>query len=188
MSSSTQKVRIIGGTLRRTPLPVVDAPGLRPTPDRIRETLFNWVHHLWQGQYADKAVLDLFAGTGALGFEAASRGAYHVQLVESNPIALQNLRMVRDKLNLPQVRIHNHDALLVLRRMDASRFDLILLDPPFDTPLLEKATPFLSNILKAGGLVYIESNQPQSLPEEEFELIRSSKAGMVYFHLFERKA
>src|SRR5690606_37658668 len=67
-------VRIVGGDYRKTPIPVVDAPGLRPTPDRVRETLFNWLHHFWDGEYSQKRVLDLFAGSGELGFEAASRG------------------------------------------------------------------------------------------------------------------
>lgn len=179
-----QKVRIIGGALKRTYIPIADVPGLRPTSDRVRETLFNWIQHLWQGQYADKAVLDLFAGSGGLGFEAASRGVAHVQMVESNPKALQNLRAIRDKFNLSHVRIHSHDAMLVLSRMDASRFDLVMLDPPFQSDLLEQVKPFLPSITKPGGLVYIESATPQTLPES-FHLIRASKAGMVYFHLFE---
>lgn len=183
-SNTPQKIRIIGGDLKRTQIPVVDIPGLRPTPDRVRETLFNWIHHLWQGYYNDKSVLDLFAGSGALGFEAASRGVQHVQMVESHPKALQNLRTTRDKLKLEHVRIHSHDALKVLERMDASRFDLIMLDPPFNTDLLNQVKPFLKNIVKPGGLVYIESEQIQQL-ETPFELIRESKAGMVFFHLFE---
>ncbi|NOL50478.1 16S rRNA (guanine(966)-N(2))-methyltransferase RsmD [Pelistega europaea] len=184
IKNTPQKIRIIGGSLKRMQLPVADVPGLRPTPDRVRETLFNWIQHLWQGQYADKAVLDLFAGTGALGFEAASRGVSHVQMVEPHPKALQNLRAIRDKFNLSQVRIHSHDALLVLNRMDASRFDLVMLDPPFQSDLLEQVKPFLPNITKPNGLVYIESDKPQALPAP-FELIRESKAGMVFFHLFE---
>ncbi|MDY3331242.1 MAG: 16S rRNA (guanine(966)-N(2))-methyltransferase RsmD [Pelistega sp.] len=183
-TNTPQKVRIIGGDLRRTLIPVADIPGLRPTPDRVRETLFNWIHHLWQGQYHDKSVLDLFAGSGALGFEAASRGVAHVQMVESHPKALQNLRESRDKLKLEQVRIHSHDALLVLSRMDASRFDLVMLDPPFNTDLLAQVKPYLTSIVKSGGLIYIESEQKQTL-DGPFELIRESKAGMVFFHLFE---
>lgn len=183
-TNTPQKVRIIGGDLRRTLIPVADIPGLRPTPDRVRETLFNWIHHLWQGQYHDKSVLDLFAGSGALGFEAASRGVAHVQMVESHPKALQNLREIRDKLKLEQVRIHSHDALLVLSRMDASRFDLVMLDPPFNTDLLAQVKPYLTSIVKSGGLIYIESEQKQTL-DGPFELIRESKAGMVFFHLFE---
>ncbi len=183
-ANATQKIRIIGGDLKRMQIPVADVPGLRPTPDRVRETLFNWVHHLWQGNYQDKSVLDLFAGSGALGFEAASRGVQHVQMVESHPKALQNLRETRDKLNLSQVRIHSHDAIKVLSRMDASRFDLVMLDPPFNTDLLTQVKPFLEAIVKPGGLVYIESEQAQML-DSPFELIRESKAGMVFFHLFE---
>lgn len=183
-ASSSQKIRIIGGALKRIQIPVADVPNLRPTPDRVRETLFNWIQHLWQGRYEDKSVLDLFAGSGALGFEAASRGVAHVQMVESHPKALQNLREVRDKLNLQQVRIHSKDALLVLSRMDASRFDLVLLDPPFHSDLLEQVQPYLAVITRPGALIYIESDKPQTLPAP-FELIRESKAGMVYFHLFE---
>lgn len=179
-----QKIRIIGGNLKRMQIPVADIPGLRPTPDRVRETLFNWIHHLWQGNYQEKSVLDLFAGSGALGFEAASRGVQHVQMVESHPKALQNLRETRDKLKLEQVRIHSHDAMKVLSRMDASRFDLVMLDPPFNTNLLAQVKPFLNAIVKPGGLVYIESEQNQTL-DAPFELIRESKAGMVFFHLFE---
>lgn len=183
-AGSSQKIRIIGGALKRIQIPVADVPNLRPTPDRVRETLFNWIQHLWQGRYEDKSVLDLFAGSGALGFEAASRGVSHVQMVESHPKALQNLREVRDKLNLQQVRIHSKDALLVLSRMDASRFDLVLLDPPFHSDLLEQVQPYLAVITLPGALIYIESDKPQTLPAP-FELIRESKAGMVYFHLFE---
>lgn len=183
-ANAPQKIRIIGGNLKRMQIPVADIPGLRPTPDRVRETLFNWIHHLWQGNYQEKSVLDLFAGSGALGFEAASRGVQHVQMVESHPKALQNLRETRDKLKLEQVRIHSHDAMKVLSRMDASRFDLVMLDPPFNTNLLAQVKPFLNAIVKPGGLVYIESEQNQTL-DAPFELIRESKAGMVFFHLFE---
>src|SRR5437868_8259418 len=86
-----QQVRIIGGQWKRTPLPVLDAEGLRPTPDRVRETLFNWLNHLIDGQWANIACLDLFAGTGALGFEAASRGAAKVVLVEASDLAARQL-------------------------------------------------------------------------------------------------
>src|SRR5690606_20053910 len=124
-------VRIVGCDYRRTPIPVIDAPGLRPTPDRVRETLFNWLHHLWGGQFSDKHILDLFAGSGALGFEAASRGVAHVQMVENNPAAIASLRALRTKLGAKNVRIHAGDASMVARRLDATRYDLVLLDPPF---------------------------------------------------------
>src|SRR3546814_14662534 len=121
-------VRIVGGDYRKTPIPVVDAAGLRPTPDRVRETLFNWLRHFWGGNYADKRVLDLFAGTGALGFEAASHGVAHVQMVEINPAAVAALRTLRTRLKAENVRIHAGNALDVLERLDGPSFDLILLD------------------------------------------------------------
>lgn len=183
-SAPPRKIRIIGGQYKRSLIPVPDVPTLRPTPDRVRETLFNWVNHYWQGHYEDKNVLDLFAGTGALGFEAASRGAAHVQLVEPNPTALACLRATRDKFNMQHVRIHSDHALKVLDRMDASRFDLILLDPPFHSALLDAVTPHLATIAKQDALIYIESDHPQSLPSP-FSLMRSSKAGTVFFHLFQ---
>src|SRR5690554_6979115 len=96
-------IRIVGGQYRRTPIPVPDVAGLRPTPDRVRETLFNWLAYFWGGDFSDKRVLDLFAGTGALGFEAASRGVEHVQMVESDPIALAALRALRTRLNASQI-------------------------------------------------------------------------------------
>ncbi len=179
-----QAIRIIGGQYRRSLLPVTDASGLRPTSDRIRETLFNWLHHLWDGHFEDKAVLDLFAGTGALGFEAASRGAAHVQMVENNPQALAALRQTRDRLRAEQIRINSADALLVLARMDASKFDLVLLDPPFAGKLFGKIFPFLAHIVKPGGLVYIESDQPED-PGPQFPCLRQGKAGMVHYQLHE---
>lgn len=183
--SSQHKIRIIGGQFKRTPITVADVPGLRPTPDRIRETVFNWIQHFWAGVYEDKSVLDLFAGSGALGFEAASRGVAHVQMVEPNKTALAQLRQLRDKLQLNQVRIHSQDALSVLKRMDASRFDLVMLDPPFGSDLLEQVKPFLPDIVKPGGLIYIESDSPPELDSSVFTLQRESKAGMVFFRLFQ---
>src|SRR5690606_20229509 len=106
-TSSMKKhiVRIVGGDYRKTPIPVIDAPGLRPTPDRVRETLFNWLRHFWTGQFAGKQVLDLFAGTGALGLEAASHGVGRVLMVESSPQAVAALRALRTRLGADSVRI-----------------------------------------------------------------------------------
>jgi len=176
--------RIVGGSYRRTPIPVVDAPGLRPTPDRVRETLFNWLNHLWGGVFEDKQVLDLFAGSGALGFEAASRGCAHIQMVESHPKALAALRTLRDKLNAQSVRVHAGDALATLARMDASRFDLVLLDPPFGQDWLLRLWPLLPAILAPGALVYAESEKPLLAPDG-FELIRADKAASVHYHLLQ---
>ncbi|WOS38324.1 Ribosomal RNA small subunit methyltransferase D [Oligella urethralis] len=182
--SMPQKIRIIGGTLKRSNLPVVSVEGLRPTPDRVRETLFNWLNYFWDGDFSDKSVFDLFAGSGALGFEAASRGAQHVQMVESHPKAVAALRQFRDKHQLHQVRINDHDARLVLKRMDHSRFHLILIDPPFaDEELLQHSIAALPSICKNGTLVYLESATPVLLPAD-FELLRQDQAGASHFYLY----
>ncbi len=175
-------VRIVGGEYRRTPIPVIDLPGLRPTPDRVRETLFNWLHHFWSGHFDDKRVLDLFAGTGALGFEAASRGVAHVQMVESHPQAIVNLRALRSKLKAEQVRIHSGSALQVLQRLNNTPFDLILLDPPFEQDWIQRIWSQLPELLTPDGLVYVESEAPLSA-DLDCEILRQSRAGKVYFYL-----
>ncbi|MCZ8390503.1 16S rRNA (guanine(966)-N(2))-methyltransferase RsmD [Achromobacter xylosoxidans] len=177
-------IRIVGGQYRRTPIVVPDVETLRPTPDRVRETLFNWLNHLWGGEFADKQVLDLFAGSGALGFEAASRGVAHVQMVERDKTAASALRTLRDKLKADMIRIHVGDAMQVAERMDASRFDLILLDPPFGQGWLPRLWPILPGILAEGGLVYVEAESPIEAPEG-FEILRQDKAGAVHYHLLE---
>jgi len=175
-------VRIVGGVYRKTPIPVIDVPGLRPTPDRVRETLFNWLQHLWSRDFSSRRVLDLFAGTGALGFEAASRGVAHVQMVESNRAAAARLHALRDKLGAEQVQIHVGDARRLLSRADTAPFDLILLDPPFGedwfTPLWDK----IPAVLGPQGLVYAESGSPLS-PPESYEVLRQGRAGQVHFQL-----
>lgn len=175
-------VRIVGGDYRRTPIPVVDAAGLRPTPDRVRETLFNWLHHLWEGDFSKKRVLDLFAGTGALGFEAASRGVAHVQMVENNPAAVDALRALRSRLKAEHVRIHAGNASVVLDRLNDTPFDLIMLDPPFDRGWLDRLWDKLPPVLMPEGLLYIES-EAAVVPPAEFHILRQSRAGHVHFHL-----
>lgn len=175
-------IRIVGGEYRRTPIPVIDAAGLRPTPDRVRETLYNWISHFWEGDYSGKRVLDLFAGTGALGFEAASRGAAHVQMVESNPAALAAIRALRNKLGALHVRVHAGDARMVLDRLDDARFDLVLLDPPFGQGWLDTLWERLPGVLTPDGLLYIEAEAPVE-PPPGYELLRKGKAGHVHFHL-----
>ena len=104
------QVRIIGGQWKRTPLPVLDAEGLRPTPDRVRETVFNWLNHLFDGAWGQVRCLDLFAGSGALGFEAASRGAARVVMIEANAAAVRQLQATQEKLRATQVSIVRGDA------------------------------------------------------------------------------
>lgn len=175
-------IRIVGGQYRRTRIPVPDIEGLRPTPDRIRETLFNWLSHFWGGDFSGKRVLDLFAGTGALGFEAASRGVEHVQMVESNPIAVAGLRALRTRLKADHVRIHAGDAVHVLSRLRTQPFDLVLLDPPFSQGWLERIWKLLPSILAPQSLVYVESEAPLT-PAHPFSVLRENKAGHVHFYL-----
>ena len=189
-SSPPARVRIIGGQWRRTLIPVPAVPGLRPTPDRVRETLFNWL-----GQELDGwRVLDLFAGTGALGFEAASRGAQSVLMVERDPKALESLRTVRQRLNAQQVGFEAGDAMAVATRLaltQARGFDLIFLDPPFGSDWPSRVRPLLGSLLADGGWVYLESetklsnqaNAQQAWAEAGFSLVRSATAGRVHYHL-----
>ncbi len=188
-SSPPRQVRIIGGQWKRTPLSVADADGLRPTPDRVRETLFNWLEHLQQRRWEPVRCLDLFAGTGALGFEAASRGAAEVVMVESHPAALRNLQAVREKLDAQQVTVRRGDALAHLRAGGAP-FQLIFLDPPYHLGLLPQLLPACRPLLAPGGLVYAESDaafaEPPAAWLEGWQVLRSDKAGQVFFAVLRR--
>lgn len=191
-----RQVRIIGGQWKRTPLTVLEADGLRPTPDRVRETVFNWLEHLFERDWARINCLDLFAGTGVLGFEAASRGAAGVVMVESNPAAVRQLDAAKARLKAEQVRVQRGDALSVCRAMAdknaGDRFDLIFLDPPYHQDWLVKILPLCEQLLTEGGLVYAEaefllkSGMPPSWLEG-WEVVRADKAGMVFHHLLRRK-
>lgn len=193
-----QQVRIIGGAWKRTPLPVLDALGLRPTPDRVRETVFNWIGHQMAADWDAADCLDLFAGSGALGFEAASRGARSVTMVDTVGAVVRQLETVKAKLQAEHVRVMRADALGTAR--DAARrgqrFDLIFLDPPYQQDFLSQALPLCADLLKDGGLVYAESGAPlpfgdsadeqhDSVPDwlSPWQLVRADKAGMVHFHL-----
>jgi 16S rRNA (guanine(966)-N(2))-methyltransferase RsmD len=190
-----QQVRIIGGAWKRTQLPVLDALGLRPTPDRVRETVFNWINHQLGGDWDSVECLDLFAGSGALGFEAASRGAASVTMIDTHTPAVRQLELVKEKLNADKVTVLRADALAASRDMAARgrRFDVIFLDPPYQQDFLTQALPLCAALLKPDGMVYAESGAPLPfVPEGEgdqpdwlapFQLLRSDKAGMVYYHL-----
>jgi 16S rRNA (guanine(966)-N(2))-methyltransferase RsmD len=184
-----QQVRIIAGQWKRTPLPVATVDGLRPTPDRVRETVFNWLEHLQLRRWDNRRCLDLFAGTGALGFEAASRGAAEVVMVESNPIALRNLQAVCDKLKAHQVLLRQGDAVHLLPTLPGN-FDLIFLDPPYQQRQLPVFLPACAQRLNSDGLVYAESDQPfdpskPGAPDwlASWQVIRADKAGQVHFAL-----
>jgi len=186
-STLPRQVRIIAGEWKRTPLPVIEAHGLRPTPDRVRETVFNWLEHLQQRQWENRRCLDLFAGTGALGFEAASRGAAKVVMVESNTPACRALQATKEKLGAVQVDIYQGDAASRIASL-SGEFDVVFLDPPYDDQSLPGFLPACKRVLTATGLVYIESDQPfatSPLPDwlSGWQLVRSDKAGAVHFAL-----
>lgn len=192
--TAAQEVRIIGGQWKRSVLPVPVSAGLRPTPSRVRETLFNWLGQDLSGW----RVLDAFAGSGALGFEAASRGAEDVLLLEREPGLVRSLQATQAKLKATQVRVMQADAISWMRQArQAGLFDLVFLDPPFDENLFWPALEGALNCVPDGGWIYLESPALlQQLPEadQHAQLIaqlaphRQGQAGAVHFHLFRRVA
>lgn len=188
-----RQVRIIGGLWKRTALPVLDALDLRPTPDRVRETVFNWINHLRDGAWSQADCLDLFAGSGALGFEAASRGAQSVTMVDSYTPIIRQLDEVKTKLGAAQVQLLRGDAMTIAQNMATrgQRFDLIFLDPPYQQDFLSRILPVCKTLLKEGGLVYAESGLALTFegadtrPEwiQPWQVLRADKAGTVYYHL-----
>ncbi len=181
-------VRIIGGEWKRTPLPVLDLDGLRPTPDRVRETLFNWLGQDLEG----RRCLDLFAGTGALGFEAASRGAASVVMVERNSRAAEQLRAIRDKLSARTVEVAEADALRLAAGLAPGSFDVVFLDPPFgDAALFERALALAAKLVATDGQLYVEAGEPLDPAAHEalagWTVVRDGKAGAVHYHLLQRQ-
>lgn len=171
------RVRIIGGAWRSRQLRFPDRESLRPTPDRVRETLFNWLGQDLGGL----ACLDLYAGSGALGFEAASRGAARVVMVERDREAFRALQASAAALAAGAVELANADALEFLRG-DRGRYDVIFLDPPFGGDDLERAMPLLPPRLTAGGLVYCEGGARRPAPAG-WTVWRDGRAGQVRFQL-----
>jgi 16S rRNA (guanine966-N2)-methyltransferase len=186
-----QQVRIIGGEWKRRLLPVLDALGLRPTPDRVRETVFNWIHHQLGGNWNEVDCLDLFAGSGALGFEAASRGARSVTMLDFHAPVARQLQDNKDLLKAENVTVVRGDAFKVASDLAArgQRYDVIFLDPPYQQDFVAKALPLCIALLKEDGIVYVEAEY--ALPQGEempdwllpWERVRADKAGMVFYHL-----
>lgn len=178
-------VRIIGGDLRSRKLNFPAVEGLRPTADRVRETLFNWL----QLSVPAARVLDVFAGSGALGFEAASRGASAVVMIERDRDAANSLRANKLSLDTTAVQIVEADALAWLRAPQANeQFDVVFIDPPFDAQLHYQVAQALvaSGCLTSGALVYIESAQPLEAAQlpDNWQQWKFKKAGAVYSTLF----
>ena len=181
-----QEVRIIGGQWKRTPLAVPDRPGLRPTPARVRETLFNWLGQDLSGLRC----IDAFAGTGALGLEAASRGAAEVVLVEQEADLIRSLSTVTTRLKAAGVRIERADGVAALQKRQGQGWDLIFLDPPFgedgNPALVQAALQAARLAVQAEGDIYLEA--PRLWTDEELlplglRVHKHGKAGAVAFHL-----
>jgi 16S rRNA (guanine966-N2)-methyltransferase len=184
----SHSIRIIGGDWKRTPLPVLDLEGLRPTPDRVRETLFNWL-----GQSLDGLrCLDLFAGSGALGFEAASRGAARVLMVERSGRAVAQLKANQTRLAAKNIDVVEADALRLAASLAANSFDVVFLDPPFgDKSILDRALELAVPLVAPDGALYVESGEfvdAESVPAlAGWSITREGRAGAVHYHLLRRR-
>jgi 16S rRNA (guanine966-N2)-methyltransferase len=186
ITSPSGTVRIIGGSLRSRRIRFESTAGLRPTPDRVRETLFSWLASRIQGA----ACLDLFAGSGALGFEAVSRGARCATLVESHPRTCSRLEENRRILQLDNVLVRRRDAFTFLRSTTRT-FDIVFLDPPFGT----NAIPALLELIAARGLltddavVYLEQGirDADTSPSDGWQILKQGRAGEVDFRLVSRQ-
>jgi 16S rRNA (guanine966-N2)-methyltransferase len=171
------RVRIIGGRHRGRRVPVLDAAGLRPTPDRVRETLFNWLGQDLTG----KSTLDLYAGTGVLTLEAQSRGASTSVAVERNPALVRALDRTAASFGAAGVETHADDAVRFLDR-DARRFDVVFLDPPFRDDPWQALFARLPPHLAPGARVYAEGARALEAPAG-WVLLRGERAGAVHYHL-----
>jgi 16S rRNA (guanine966-N2)-methyltransferase len=183
-ASASRVLRIIGGSWRGRKLRFPQGPDIRPTPDRVRETLFNWLG----GRVAGARCLDLFAGSGALGLEALSRGAAHVSFIEHDPRAARELSAHLAEWGAAGARVECQDALAFLRGA-ASPFDIAFLDPPFASGLLGSAAQLLSTRgwLSQGARVYVECPASAGLPQlpATLAVLKSKRAGEVGYHLYE---
>lgn len=179
------QVRIIGGQWRGRKLHFNEVAGLRPTGDRIRETLFNWLAP-WIG---GARCLDLFAGSGALGIEALSRGAAETTLIETHPQAAENLRDNCTRLQADDAKIIRTNTLIWLANSSPDQpFDIVFLDPPFSSDLLQPCCELLQRpgLLATGSLIYLETDRYRPLPETPptWELLREKTAGQVSYRLY----
>lgn len=184
VSNKKNQVRIIGGSFRGRKLTFPEFQGLRPTPDRIRETLFNWL----QGEIAGAMCLDLFSGSGALGFEALSRGAKHVVFVDAERQAVAQIKQNAEYLQVTNADFMFTKSEVYLEKITAKpMFDVVFCDPPFHQNLLSNSLSAIaeSSILKANAKVYVEAEVPlneSELPDGWF-VLKAKTAGKVHYHL-----
>ena len=174
------RLRIVGGSWRSRIIRFVEREGVRPTPDRVRETLFNWLGQ----ELGGKSCLDLFAGSGALGLEAASRGAQRIVMVEKDRTSAAAIRESLEALGGGPVELRVADALEFLRE-DRERYDIIFLDPPFLADYWPQLWTLLPDRMQAGAVVYCESARPLD-PPPGWEIRKSGRAGQVRFQLLKR--
>jgi 16S rRNA (guanine966-N2)-methyltransferase len=183
-SSNKGSIRIIAGKHRGRKLPVLMAEGLRPTTDRVKETVFNWLMPFIQ----DSHCLDCFAGSGGLGFEALSRGANHVHFIELNKAAAQQLKENQRLLNSDNVSIINSDALSFIKN-NTQKFDVVFLDPPFRKRFIEQTTVLLNeNSLAESALIYVEMESEENNQEFplNWKLLKEKIAGQVVYRLYQK--
>jgi 16S rRNA (guanine966-N2)-methyltransferase len=185
--ASARTLRIIGGTWRGRRLRFPPAPEIRPTPDRVRETLFNWLG----ARVAAARCLDLFAGSGALGLEALSRGAAHVTFVERDPEAAREIRARLAEWGAHGGSVEHIDARTFLGRPPVTPFDIVFLDPPFASTLLEQTAARLEQggWLSGDARVYVESAADAAAPVPAgWVPLKAKRAGEVGYHLYSRAA
>jgi 16S rRNA (guanine(966)-N(2))-methyltransferase RsmD len=183
--STHGEIRIIGGQWKRSLLAVASIEGLRPTPNRVRETLFNWLGQDLTGLHC----VDAFAGTGALGFEAASRKATQVLACEQDPSLCRSLLGLRSKLAANNIQVVQGDAIAHIGKLAANSVDVVFLDPPFGSDLFMSALKAASRITKLGGFVYLESDRvwtSDELAPFDLTITRQGKAGVVCYHLLQK--
>jgi len=182
--SNKGSIRIIAGIHRGRKLPVLMAEGLRPTTDRVKETVFNWLMPFIQ----DSKCLDCFAGSGGLGFEALSRGACQVDFIELNKAAAQQLKENQQLLKSDNMSITNSDALSFIKS-NTQKYDVVFLDPPFRKGFIEQTTQLLNeNSLADNAMIYIEMESEennQQLPLN-FKLLKEKVAGQVTYRLYQK--
>jgi len=183
--SPSHELRIIGGQWKRSKIKVIDLPGLRPTPDRVRETLFNWLGQDLSGWRC----VDAFAGTGALGFEAASRGAQSVLMFEQDAQLVSMLSETQKRLAASAVQVQKGDALMALTRIAPCSLDVVFLDPPFEADFFESALELAAKAVAPEGWVYLEAPkkwEAQALAPCGLMVVKYMKAGAVHAHLLQR--
>ncbi len=179
-----QVIRIIGGLYRGKKIHFPAVEGLRPTPDRVKETLFNWLMH----DIKDARCLDAFAGSGSLGFEAFSRGAIQVVFVEQALSAYHNLQKIMAQFNSPNLKLIKDDACHYLQHC-TEQYDLIFLDPPFAENYIPLCVSHIvkNNLITQGGLIYLESPNEIEMDNKQWKLIKLKRVGQVVSSLFEKQ-